>query len=188
MCSACTGIKIHRIKNFDCWRQRLRVSSWEWAALNWAGEKTSTSQSLQSLLYVFTAGRRCECRPRPLGRPGLATPTPRSTLPRSISSERRRTPSAFLLHLIILSGNMETNPGPTYPCPACRRPYHRRMGAATGKACLLPYNITQSPPLSPRVPPFAGGQTERLCIVCPPANDAESTPLLCITIWCIRQE
>ena len=38
-----------------------------------------------------------------------------------------------LFHL--LSGDVEQNPGPTYPCPVCRRAYSRRRGAVQCSRC-----------------------------------------------------
>ena len=42
---------------------------------------------------------------------------------------------AFLPLLLLLSGDIETNPGPTYPCPTCTRPYSRRLGAIECTRC-----------------------------------------------------
>ena len=86
-----------------------------------------------------------------------------------------RTP-AFLPLLLILSGDIETNPGP-YPCPTCSHPYNRRTGAIQCPSCKswthynkrcsgvqqrhnIPdgwlclrchptHNMTQHPPISP---------------------------------------
>ena len=47
---------------------------------------------------------------------------------------------AFLPLLLILSGDIETNPGPPpkntlYPCPTCAEPYSRRKGAIPCPGC-----------------------------------------------------
>ena len=44
-----------------------------------------------------------------------------------------RTP-AFPPLLLLLSGDIETNPGP-YPCPSCNRPYYRQLGSIQCSAC-----------------------------------------------------
>ena len=42
--------------------------------------------------------------------------------------------SAFLPLLLLLAGDIETNPGP-YPCLMCSRPYNRRMGSLQCPCC-----------------------------------------------------
>ena len=43
-------------------------------------------------------------------------------------------PPEFLPILLLLSGDIETNPGP-YPCPTCTRPYKRTLGAIPCPGC-----------------------------------------------------
>ena len=42
---------------------------------------------------------------------------------------------AFLPLLLLLSGDIETNPGPTYPCPTCAAPYSKRLGGIECRQC-----------------------------------------------------
>ena len=42
---------------------------------------------------------------------------------------------SFLALLLLLSGDIETNPGPSYPCPTCTRPYTRRTGGIECSGC-----------------------------------------------------
>ena len=56
---------------------------------------------------------------------------PSAAQPRTDSRPVPRPPRPLLL---LLAGDIETNPGP-YPCPTCSRPYTRRMGSIQCPCC-----------------------------------------------------
>ena len=79
---------------------------------------------------AYQMGTRPGCRPGPWPKPDQ-TRRDSTTVFSVMGSERS---PAFLPILLLLSGDIETNPGP-WPCPTCQRPYTRRLGSILCRTC-----------------------------------------------------
>ena len=78
----------------------------------------------------------CLARMLPGQMPNIHTKIPEPQTHTHIFSPRECNGSSALHSLLLLlSGDIDQNPGPTYPCPACKRPYSRRRGAIQCGGC-----------------------------------------------------